>query len=100
MKRFLLLLAAAAFLGACTTTETIVDRVEVPVPYWNPPENVQKLPERAPLESKRITPEMASEDTQAAFRALAEDIRALIEENELIRFYYQELVTLISGGPP
>ena len=98
MKRHIIILLA--LVAACTTTETVVDRVEVPVPYWNPPENVQKLPERPPLESKRITPEMVSEDTQAAFRALAEDIRALIEENELIRFYYQELVTLISGGPP
>lgn len=96
MKRAIIILVFA--LG-CTTTETVVDRVEVPVPYWKPPQNVQPLPERRPLESKRITPAEASEDTQAAFRAVAEDLRALIEENETIRHLYLELVKLINEVP-
>jgi len=91
MKKLLLIL----LLAGCGTT-TVVDRVEVPVPYWEKPKNIKELPDRAPLESQRISPEEAKEDTRAAFQALAEDVRALIEENEHIRFLYEELVKRIT----
>jgi len=99
MKRLALLLLFTAIVAGCTTTKTVVDRVEVPVPYWRPPTNIQPLPERQPLESKRLAPEQAEADTNAAFQAVAEDIRMLLEENEMIRHLYEELVALISEEP-
>lgn len=98
MKRSIIILMLMAIFG-CTTTKTVVDRVEVPVPYWTKPDNIKELPARKPLESKRITPEEAQVDTQQAFRAVGEDIRSLIEENEYIRHLYNELVKLISTPP-
>lgn len=96
MRRMIIILL---LLAGCTTTETVIDRVEVPAPYWDPPENVQTLPPRAPVRALALTPEEAAADTQAAFRTLAEDIRALIEENEHIRHLYEELVKLIEEEP-
>ena len=46
-----------------------------------------------------MTPEEATADTKTALQALGEDIRALIEENEHIRFLYEELVKLIKTEP-
>jgi len=96
MRRLLFAPLISLLLFGCTTTKTVVDRVEVPVPYWNPPQNIQPLPPRVPLEYVHITPESAKEDPREAFRALGEDIRTLIEENEHIRFLYDELVKRIS----
>ena len=97
MKKLLILLAVFAI--GCTTTETVVDRVEVPVPYWEAPENIKELPQRTPLRSKMIPPEAASADTEAAFEAIGEDMANLIGENELLRHLYEELVKLIKTEP-
>jgi len=97
MKKLLILLAVFAI--GCTTTETIVDRVEVPKPYWEKPEGIKELPERTPLRYKTLPPEAAKEDTEAAFEAVGEDIGNLIAENELLRHLYLELVKLIETEP-
>jgi hypothetical protein len=91
MKR--LALTVCLLLSACGTTKVV--REEVPVPYWSPPKNIKQLPPRQPLEASKLTPEQASMDTKAAFQAVAEDLRMLLEENELLRFYYEELVKAI-----
>lgn len=97
MKRLLLLLPL--LLCACTTTETVVDRVEVPTPYWRPPTNIAKLPERQPLATQDLTPEQAKADPKEAFQRLAEDISGLLAENEQIRHLYDELVKMITEEP-
>ena len=97
MKKLALVLCL--LFAACTHTQTVVERVEVPVPYWAPPTDIKELPARKPLETQRITPVEGANDPTAAMRAVAEDIRALIEENELIRHYYEELVKLIEAKP-
>jgi len=95
MKKLILL---GALLVGCGTT-TVVDRVEVPKPYWEGPKNIKQLPERIPLESDRLTPDAAKEDTKAAFRAIADDMAALIAENETLRMFYEELVKLVTTEP-
>jgi len=98
MKRSLLVLLCVLVAG-CTTTETVVDRVEVPVPYWEKPDGIKELPERTPLRYKTIPPEASKEDTEAAFEAVAEDMGSLLAENELLRHLYLELVKLIETEP-
>jgi len=85
--------------SACTTTETVVDRVEVPVPVREEITDIKELPEKTPLRSKRITPEEAKTDTEKAFEALGEDIVNLLVENETIRHLYNELVKRIKSKP-
>ena len=95
MKKLLPLLL---LLAACGTT-TVVDRVEVPVLFWEPMDNVKELHTRVPLESKQMTPEQAEADTREAFRRLGADIGNLVAENEQIRFLYDELVKRVQTKP-
>ena len=85
--------------SACTTTETVVDRVEVPVPVREEIKDIKELPERTELRSKKISPEEARADTEKAFEALGEDIGSLLAENEVLRHLYNELVKRIKTPP-
>jgi hypothetical protein len=87
-----LVLIMALVVAGCSTVK--VERVEVPVPYWSPPQDIKELPHRKQLETQKLTPEQAAEDTRVAFRAVAEDLRYLLEENETMRHLYEELVKL------
>ena len=97
MKRLAIVLII--LVSACTTTETVVDRVEVPVPYREEITDIKELPPRTPLESTQISPEDAKTDTERAFEALGKDIVNLLGENETIRHLYLELVKRVKGEP-
>lgn len=87
------------FLSSCTTTKTVVERVEVPQPYWDPPkaEMIEELPARTPMLYETITPMESMDDVRSAFQALGEDIRALLQENEEIRHMYEQLVLFVTA---
>jgi len=93
------LLPLLLLLSACGTTQTVVDRVEVPVLYWEAMDNVRELSPRHQLESKEMTPEEAAADPREAFRRVGEDIAKLIAENEQIRHLYNELVKRVQTKP-
>lgn len=97
MKRLVLILII--LVSACTTTRTVVDRVEVPVPYREEITDIKELPARTPLQSAKITPEEAKADTERAFEAVGEDIANLLAENEVLRHLYNELVKRIKTPP-
>lgn len=86
--------------AGCTTTKTVVERVEVPQPFWDPPkkEMIKELPPRTPMLYNTMTPTESMADVRSAFQALGEDIRALLEENEQIRFMYEQLVVFVTVG--
>lgn len=90
-----------AVLG-CATTERPVRtvRVEVPVPYWDPPTDIADLPPETPMESQRISEADAVADPKRALTALADDLTKLLGEVEEVRWLYSELVKLITAAPP
>jgi hypothetical protein len=100
------LLAAGAILGmavtmcACSSASNQkVRRVEVPVPYWEPPSGIQPLPTPPPLRSKGIAPAEAEIEVREALRLVAEDLRACLEDDALIRHLYESLVALCTQEP-
>jgi hypothetical protein len=99
MRRLIVVLALLA--SACGSTNTVVDRVEVPVPYWDPPkrEEIKPLPEPYDPLFWSLDPESAKVDTEVAFETLGEDITNLLAENETLRKLYNDLVEFITTRP-
>ena len=95
------ILALAAAITSCSSAsnQTTVRRVEVPVPYWEAPAGILPLPEPPTLRSKLMTAEEAEAEFLEAIRLVAEDLRACLEDDALVRHLYSKLVTLCSVPP-
>ncbi len=100
-----LLLAAAAFCWlvfstcGCTTTETVYERVEVPVPYWSPPKNIAPPPPRPILQAGDISREDAEADPKTALQTVGQDLGAALAWGEALLHLYLELVKLVLTEP-
>ena len=89
-------------LAGCGSTQTkvVYEKVDVPKPFWDPPENVRQLPEPVDLQTDHLTPEAATADPTAALVMVGQDLGLCLGSNELLRHLYLELVKLISEPPP
>lgn len=101
----LLILAALFFFlvmwsFGCTTTETVYERVEVPVPYWDPPTVIVQLPPRPTLQAGDVSPADAESDPREALRILGQDLSIALAWGERLAFLYSELVKLVEADPP
>ena len=83
----------------CTTTETVYERVEIPVPYWDKPDNIAATPPRPNLQAGDISRAEAEADPREAFRVLGQDLDASLAWGEHLLHLYLELVKLISFDP-
>jgi len=100
----LLLLAVLFFwlvfsTSGCTTTETVYERVPVPKPYWNPPENIAPPPARPVLQAGDISSEDAEADPRAALQIVGMDLAAALVWGERLEHLYIELVKLVLAEP-
>ena len=77
------------------------DPEPVPVPYWDPPANVQPL-QPAPKYLTPDTPTPTNEaETEAAIEALVRDFLAAVGDSEMCRHKYEALVErIITEVPP
>lgn len=84
----------------CATgkTKVVYDRVEVPKPYWDPPD-ARPLPQKPSLQTDSLTIEAAEADPTAALVMVGQDLALVLGDNELLRHLYQELVQLIVSKP-
>ncbi len=85
--------------GCGTTTETVYERVEVPVPYWSPPKNIAPPPPRPILQAGDISREDAEADPKTALQTVGQDLGAALAWGETLEYLYLELVKLISFEP-
>lgn len=83
----------------CATTETVYERVEVPVPYWSPPGNIAPAPPRPKLQAGDLAREEAEADPRAALLVLGQDLSAALAWGEMLEHLYAELVLLIAAEP-
>jgi hypothetical protein len=83
----------------CTTTEAVYERVEVPMPYWNPPENIAPTPPLPLLQAGDLTRAEAEADPRAALRVVGQDLSAALAWGEQLAHLYAELVKLIHAEP-
>lgn len=93
-------LLATILCGCPASTGTTIRRVEVPVPYWEAPAGIQPLPEPPRLKSKELTQQEAVAAVLEALRLVAEDLRACLEDDAMVRHLYSELAKLCSEPPP
>jgi hypothetical protein len=98
MKKLLVITLAVMVFG-CATTKTVVEEVEVPVLYWEPMDNIQKLPPPYDLTIHQMPPEEAADFPREAYRKIAADIAMLLAENEKIRYMYNKLVERVQTKP-
>ena len=100
-----LLIAAVLFVFlvlwsiGCTTTETVYERVEIPVPYWEEPEDIAPAPPRPNLQAGDISRDEAEADPREAFRVLGQDLDASLAWGEHLLHLYLELVKRIRFDP-
>jgi hypothetical protein len=100
-----LLVAAVLFVWlvfstcGCTTTETVYERVEVPVPYWSPPSNIAPPPPRPILQAGDISREDAEADPKTALQTVGQDLDAALAWGEALLHVYIELVKLVLAEP-
>ena len=106
MLRGVGLLAAAALFAwlvfstcGCTTTETVYERVEVPVPYWSPPSGIVPPPPRPILQAGDISREDAEADPKTALQTVGQDLDAALAWGEALLHRYIELVKLVLAEP-
>ncbi len=83
----------------CASTETVYERVEVPKPYWSPPENIAPPPPRPVLQAGDISRENAEADPKTALQTVGQDLGAALAWGEALEYLYLELVKLISFEP-
>ena len=97
----LLIALAAVLLGltGCATgkTKVVYERVEVPKPYREYPENIRPLPEEPDYQTDHITAEAAEADPTAALVLVGQDFGLCQGSNALLRALYLELVRRVSA---
>jgi hypothetical protein len=87
-------------LTGCGTTKTkvVYDKVEIPKPYWDPPD-AKPVPEEVTYQTDHLTPEAAEADPTAALVMVGQDFGLCRGNNELLRSLYIELLRLIRSEP-
>lgn len=100
---FIVLAAIAVFLlTGCGSTQTkvVYEKVDVPRPFWSPPEDIKPEPEEPNYQAGHVTPEEAATDPTTALVVVGQDLDMCLGSNELMRHLYRELVKLIAEERP
>jgi len=85
----------------CKSAAPVVkyERVEVPQPYWSPPENVASLPDEPWYEVPHLTLAEAEARPMDALAKVGQDLSSCLEDSEHVRWLYRQLVLLIAETP-
>jgi len=96
----LLILALTAACASVPIPDPCRDPEPFPVPYWEPPANIQPL-QPAPILQSPDTPTPTTEaETEAAIEAVTADLLALKADSEMCRHRYEALVDRIMTEVP
>jgi hypothetical protein len=88
-----LALASAGCSTAAPRTQTVYERVEVPVPVWTPPEHIAPLPDPPRLRMDDLT---GDEPYGVILTAVGRDYLTLLIDNANLRHLYSKLVALVT----
>jgi len=106
--RFIIVVVVVAMIAAvivlatgCASTPVIkYERVEVPMPYWDPPANVANLPAEPSYEVPHLTTDEAEADPNAALVKIIRDLTSCLGDDAHVRDLYEQLVALVNETPP
>lgn len=100
MKTLALVFVLALTVGCASVADPCRDPETVPVPYWDPPANVQPL-QPSPIYLSPDTPTPTNEaEAEAAVEALVTDLLAAATDAEECRHRYSALVERIMTEVP
>jgi hypothetical protein len=77
--------------------KVVYERVEVPMPYWDPPENLKPLPPEIELQSSHLSPGEAKADPTTALILVGQDFGLCLGDLEELRHLYEELLRVCSA---
>jgi hypothetical protein len=101
MTRSLILALLAVVAVGCCSVDPCSDPIEVPAPYWNPPENIPSLdpPPILLVPTYQCVAEDQLMCVESTMEVITRDFLILLADSEQCRFQYGELVRFIESVP-